>query len=240
VRSSHNHRLWARSIASTSTSSSSSIAEDDNNIENDVMISRTRAWVSGWVVENSLCPWAASTTVGNKMRICVKDNYRDDETLRDAVIAECKSLYINHKTGATPVETVLIVLPQLIEYEMYLLFAEVVETELERQKAHKYVQVATFHPDYMFADTDESSVENYTNRSPFPILHLLLVKKVTEAIDAFEESQSHNNNDSATTTATTTPPTEAAAPATDIIWQRNIKRMQELGLERVQDMHRKF
>jgi hypothetical protein len=67
------------------------------------------------------------------------------------------------------------------------------------------LQVATFHPDFQFADSDPDDIENYTNRSPYPILHLLREESIDRAVEAFPEPES--------------------------IYEKNIETMRELGVE---------
>jgi hypothetical protein len=104
--------------------------------------------------------------VGERMKIAViNDRFISNPLLVDKVIAESKKLYKEHKLKRSPVETVLLVLSHndLSDYHTYLDFIEDVESELDRLGVDPYVQVASFHPDYVFQDTDKDSVENYTN-----------------------------------------------------------------------------
>ena len=102
-------------------------------------------------------------------------------------------------------KTTLIVIPSLSDdfYE-YLEFVEFVESKLQELKLNDHIQIASFHPRYIYEGTQENDVENWTNRSPYPILHLLREADVSAAIDQY------NGN-------------------TDQIWKRNVKVMKRLG-----------
>ena len=79
-------------------------------------------------------------------------------------------------------------------------------------KLDNYIQLASFHPNFTFEGNNKNSVENYTNKSPYPIIHLLQVNKVKLAI-------------------------ESVNGKTDIIWQRNIKLLNSLGLKDVKEKY---
>jgi len=99
-------------------------------------------------------------------------------------------------------------------FEGYLIVANAVERRLELERLDKKIQLATFHPLYEFAETGKLAVENYTNRSPFPILHLLRVDDVSEAISQYQEQRG----------------------STDNIWRENIARLRALGLPAAQKL----
>ena len=85
-------------------------------------------------------------------------------------------------------ETTLIILPEVLdEFEAYLDFIDMSEFILEEVDLDGVIQIASFHPDYQFDETEPTDVENYTNRSPFPMLHLLREESVNRAIEAYPE-----------------------------------------------------
>lgn len=207
------------------------IRDDSANI-----VFKTRNWVRQWVSGYGLCPWAASMLIGERMKIAVLNHkyISSDSLLIDNVIIESKKLYKQHKQKHSPVETVLLVLSHndLHDYLTYLDFIQDLESKLDRLGINRWIQVASFHPDYVFQGTDENSVENYTNRSPFPTVHLLLVSKVTEAIESYTESRPRTATDSET---------ESHAEeglSTDAIWKRNIALLQQMGIRKVSEIHR--
>jgi hypothetical protein len=75
--------------------------------------------------------------------------------------------------------TTLIVLPEFNDnFSIFLELCNIIDALLEENKLDQRIQVASFHPSYVFADSDEDSADNYTNRSPHSIIHLLLVDEV--------------------------------------------------------------
>ena len=176
----------------------------------DTYISTTRSWVRNWVVVNNLCPWAAATLQGSKLRItvCVNSDYRDNagdnfinnekiiekdvrsvvlEASRRAVLEEVK-LLCDAAIGSNAKDnhgTTLICLRDYVIFEEYLELVALVEESLVSTGVNKLVQLATFHPNYQFEGCDEDDITNYTNRSPYPMIHLLKVAEVKDAIDQY-------------------------------------------------------
>ena len=201
-------RTFLSSAMRSSSSSSATTAATAS------MVVKTRKWVHEWVANYGLCPWAASMLVGERMRISVMEAKAGlASNVVDNMIEEARLLC----TKKSLMETTLIVCPheELRDYHTYLDVVYDFETALKKNGMDKRVQVASFHPDYVFADTPEESPENYTNRSPFPIVHLLLVDKVTEAITSYCEG----------------------GKTTEAIWERNIALMHELGIDKISHIH---
>jgi len=177
----------------------------------------TRRWVEKVVVGKKLCPWAkqASERTDGRFKVSVLPNLTatrevDTRALISAVIEEARE--VSNVSGATT----LMVFPKLSpdNFEGYLVVANAVERRLKLERLDKKIQLATFHPLYEFAETGKMAVENYTNRSPFPILHLLRVDDVSEAISQYQEQKG----------------------STDNIWKGNIARLQALGLPGAQKL----
>ena len=163
-----------------------------------------------------MCPWALGVATKEKLHLVVNESpYSVDKPssllsiqrrkkLISAIVDEAQSL----TNATTTFETALIVLPSLTDFMVFLRLTEDVEKALKRNGLAADIQIATFHPNYIFEGTDGTDVENYTNRSPYPIIHLLRVDQVQRAIDAV-------NGD------------------TDFVWKNNIQRLKEKGLARV-------
>jgi hypothetical protein len=82
------------------------------------------------------------------------------------------------------IETSLIILPEHFDdFEQYLDMIDLCEQLLIMENLEGVFQVASFHPQYLFAGSDESDASNYTNRSPFPMIHILREDSLTTAID---------------------------------------------------------
>jgi hypothetical protein len=110
--------------------------------------------------------------------------------------------------GDDTIETTLLIHPYVLQdFYIYNDFLVLADALLEQMDLDGVFQIASFHPDYQFADTLPGDVENYTNRSPFPMLHILREASLSLAID------SH--------------------PDIDSIPQQNIRLMHEMGLERL-------
>jgi hypothetical protein len=67
-------------------------------------------------------------------------------------------------------------------------FLDVADALLEELDLDGILQIANFHPDYQFADSEPGDIENYTNRSPYPTLHLLREESIDRAVDAFPDA----------------------------------------------------
>ena len=87
------------------------------------------------------------------------------------------------------VDTTLLIHPLVLQdFEDYNEFLDVADAVLEELKLDGELQVASFHPEYQFADTDKNDISNYTNRSPYPTLHLLREASIDRAVEAFPEA----------------------------------------------------
>lgn len=137
-----------------------------------------RAWLETVVIGLDLCPFAAKPfrQDGIRFSIC-----RSVDTARglERLIEECR-----HLDTDLSINTTLLIYPHsLHEFDDYLDFLSLAETLLSEQGYDGIYQLASFHPDYCFADSDSDDPANYTNRSPYPILHLLREDSISEAIE---------------------------------------------------------
>lgn len=163
---------------------------------------QTRCWLENRVLKDNLCPFAHQPYNNGRVRFVVTDSARPEYLLED-VLHELQHL---HATPAAELETTLLIHPGVLEdFHDYNDFLDLVDGLLEQEGYAGEFQVASFHPHYQFADTAEDDAENYTNRSPWPMLHLLREASLEQAI--------------------ATHPDVAAIP------QRNIDHMQTLGVE---------
>ena len=93
------------------------------------------------------------------------------------------------------IETTLIVLPRLLQdFTEYNAFGEVLDGILAGLQLQGIVQIATFHPDYRFADLQQDDVRNYTNRSPYPLFHLIRESSVSQAREHYPDIESIPEN----------------------------------------------
>jgi uncharacterized protein len=148
------------------------------------VIETTKLWVERFVIGLNLCPFARHPFRTEKIRYLVFEG-DNQETLTEKLVMEVNKLL---ETTPSVLETTLIILPDMLaDFDDYLDYLEVAEFIMSELELEGLVQVASFHPDYQFDETDPSDVENFTNRSPFPMLHLLREDSVERAIEAFPE-----------------------------------------------------
>lgn len=147
-------------------------------LNNQDILEQTQQWIETIVVGLNFCPFAKRELRKDTVRFVVNDNAELQETLQQ-LISECAFLDSNPET-----ETTLIILPSGFDDFMdYLDLTELAENLLAEQDYEGVYQVASFHPDYCFADADSEDAANYTNRSPYPMLHLLREASLDTAID---------------------------------------------------------
>ena len=148
------------------------------------IIDTTKLWLDRFVIGLNLCPFAKHPFRNDKIRYIVFEG-SDLEKLTETWLKEANALV---ETTPSVLETTLIILPEVLdEFEAYLDFVEMSEFILEEVDLDGVIQIASFHPDYQFDETEPTDVENYTNRSPFPMLHLLREESVNRAIEAYPE-----------------------------------------------------
>jgi hypothetical protein len=150
-------------------------------------VAETRAWVERAVIGLNLCPFARGAHGGNRTRY-VGCAATDAEALLAAFASEVRLLLA---TPAETVETTLLVHPFVLnDFDDYNDFLDVADAALEALDATGTLQVASFHPDYRFADTAADDVTNATNRSPHPRLQLLREDRVERAVASLADSAS--------------------------------------------------
>lgn len=151
----------------------------------EAVLAATRHWLVRAVIGLNLCPFAKGVHTKDQIRYVVSDT-RDVEGMLTALETELRML-----VDADPdrVDTTLLIFPHgfadFLEFNDMLFFAERL---LAQMRLEGELQIASFHPNYQFADTEPGDVENYTNRAPYPILHLLRESSVERATQAFPEA----------------------------------------------------
>ena len=170
---------------------------DISQIEN-----RVRRWLEKAVIGLNLCPFAKSVYVKGQVRIAICQA-QDSHALTAQLYEELQLLA---STPAQQTDTTLLVAPcmfeQFSDFNDYLDIAEAVLDELELVGE---IQLASFHPFYQFANTEPDDLSNYTNRAPYPILHLLREDSLDKAAEQY--------------------------PDASVIFQRNVAVVQELGVD---------
>ena len=166
------------------------------------IVAATREWLEKAVIGLDLCPFARAVYIRDQIRYAVSEA-ETPEDLLEHLLSELRTL-----AAASPeeIDTTLIIHPWVLEdFLDYNDFLDDAEAAVDALGLEGEIQVASFHPQYQFEGTGPDDIENYTNRSSYPILHLLREASVDRAV--------------------------AAVPDTDAIFEKNIETMRRLGHE---------
>ncbi len=150
------------------------------------VIAATKLWLERAVIGLNLCPFAKAVHVKNQIRYVVSSAATHEDLLRDLM----RELEVLAETPATNIDTTLLIYPYVLtDFIEYNNFLDVADAALEDIDLEGELQVASFHPQYQFAGTQPDDIENFTNRSPYPMLHLLREVSVIQAVSAFPEAE---------------------------------------------------
>jgi len=165
-------------------------------------IADTQRWLERAVIGLNLCPFAKAVHVKAQVRFVLSD-----ATTPEALLEQlAEELLLLRDTPADEVDTTLIVHPQVLgDFLDYNDFLDNADAAVEALDLQGVLQVASFHPDYQFAGTGPDDIGNYTNRAPYPTLHLLREDSIDRAVEAF--------------------------PDPDVIVERNLATLERLGHE---------
>ncbi|MCT7299447.1 DUF1415 family protein [Ralstonia sp. CHL-2022] len=173
-------------------------------------VARVQRWLEDAVIGLNLCPFAKAVHVKRQVRYAVSRATMDSDVL-DHLRAEADLL---HTTPAAQIDTTLLIVPALADFLDFHSLTERAESVLSKAGYEGELQLASFHPDFVFADADPDDIANATNRAPAPILHLLREDSIARAA--------------------------AAVPDAADIYERNIATMEKLGPEGWAEMAKKF
>jgi hypothetical protein len=155
------------------------------NLKAGEIIAATKHWLETAVIGLDLCPFARAVYTRDQIRYTVSGAETPEALLADLL----SELHLLTEAPADEIETTLLIHPDVLgdflDYNDFLGVAEAAVADLGLEGV---LQVASFHPQYQFAGTAPDAVENYTNRSPYPILHLLREESVEQAVAAFPEA----------------------------------------------------
>ncbi|MCB0835472.1 MAG: DUF1415 domain-containing protein [Bacteroidetes bacterium] len=161
------------------------------------------------VIGLNLCPFATGVFRKGQVKFVVSEATDDEMLLADLV----KEIDYLVNTSPETTDTTLLIHPHVMSnFEDYIDFLDIAETVIEEAELEGIIQIASFHPDYQFFGTEKDDVTNYTNRSPYPILHLLREESLSKAIDSHPDPEG--------------------------IPEKNIELMERLGLEKVKDLQK--
>ena len=182
----------------------------DEPLTDEAVVAATQEWLEKAVIGLNLCPFAKAVHVKRQIRYVVSQA-TDEEGLLDDLLHELQLL-----ASADPgdVETTLVIHPYVLrDFMDYNDFLDIADAAVEELELEGVLQVASFHPDYQFADSDPADMANFSNRAPYPTLHLLREDSVEKAVAAFPEA--------------------------DRIFQTNIDTLRRLGADGWQALWRK-
>ena len=180
-----------------------------NNVAEERAVAATILWLENVVIGLNLCPFAKAIHVKNQIRYVVSPARETNELLDDFK----RELSLLVATASEQIESTLLIHPGVLEeFVEYNAFLAVCDLAIEELELGGIVQVASFHPRYQFAGTKIDDVTNYTNRSPFQMLHLLREQSVTRAVESF--------------------------PNTDSIYLKNMATLRELGIAKLNSLFR--
>jgi hypothetical protein len=147
------------------------------------IILETRNWLQNVVIDLNLCPFAKRELAKDRIRFCVT-NTDSEECLLENLNSELELIFSDES-----IETTLLIIPDILQdFYDFNQFLELADRLLVQMDFEGIFQIASFHPDYQFDGTDIADVENYTNRSPYPILHILREDSVEKAIASYPDS----------------------------------------------------
>ena len=145
----------------------------------------TRQWLEKAVIGLNLCPFAKAPHVKNLVRISVSQARHLDGFLEDLD----RELQLLGDTPADELETTLLVHPTLFpDFDTFNQMLDIADTAVVDNGLEGIVQIAPFHPDFQFEGTDSDDIGNYTNRSPYPTLHLIREDSIAKAAQAFPDA----------------------------------------------------
>lgn len=149
------------------------------------VVDAMRQWLTRAVIGLNLCPFAKSVHTKRQIRYVVSDA-RELEGMLTMLEAELRRLV---ETDPERIDTTLLIFPHafadFLEFNDALFFAERLLGQL---RLDGELQIASFHPNYQFEGTQPEDIENYTNRAPYPTLHLLRESSVERAVRAFPDA----------------------------------------------------
>lgn len=170
------------------------------------VVQDVRCWLESFIIEYNLCPFAKRELVKEHIRFSVSFA-ESSEQLLQSLLEEMQLL-----ESDSTIETTLLIHPKvLLDFDDYNQFLDLADALLEQEGYTGVFQIASFHPQYVFAETVDEA-ENYSNRSPYPLLHLLRETSVGREV--------------------------ANYPDVNSIPERNIRLLRELGVTKLQSILR--
>lgn len=158
---------------------------DTAHLDIDTVSEHTKQWLEKAVIGLNLCPFAKAPHVKNLVRIVVSEARHLDGFLEDLD----RELQLLGNTPASELETTLLVHPTLFpDFETFNQMLEIADDAVVENELEGIVQIAPFHPDFQFEGTEADNISNYTNRSPYPTLHLIREDSIAKAAEVFPDA----------------------------------------------------
>ena len=158
---------------------------DTAHLDIDTVSEHTKQWLEKAVIGLNLCPFAKAPHVKNLVRIVVSEARHLDGFLEDLD----RELQLLGNTPASELETTLLVHPTLFpDFETFNQMLEIADDAVVENELEGIVQIAPFNPDFQFEGTEADNISNYTNRSPYPTLHLIREDSIAKATEAFPDA----------------------------------------------------
>jgi hypothetical protein len=156
------------------------------DISRDIAVADTVRWLERAVIGLNLCPFAKAPHVKGQIHYAVSEA-KGLEGLRDELIEELQALA---QRPAEERETTLLIVPHMLrDFLDFNDFLDEADSAVQELDLEGEFQVASFHPEFQFADTEPDDITNYTNRSPYPTLHLIREASIDRAVEAFPEAE---------------------------------------------------
>lgn len=154
-------------------------------MEDNDIIACTGRWIRSVVIAHNFCPFAAKVTDADGIHFSICRSKKPTGRIRSL---QDEINYLDHNREAA--ETSFLIFPETLnDFRDYLDFVKQAENFLKIKKLSNHYQLASFHNDYCFSGLLPEDAANYTNRSPFPMIHILRVKSVSKAIAWFGETE---------------------------------------------------
>jgi uncharacterized protein len=171
-------------------------------MDKEQVINETRDWVQKAVIGLNLCPFAKAVEVKQQLRYVVSEATTPEALLKELA----HELLLLRRTDPEEIETTVLIHPQVLtDFLDFNDFQGAADALVEDLELDGQLQVASFHPDFQFEGTELDDITNFTNRSPYPTLHLLREESIERAVESM--------------------------PDTDAIYEANIATLEKLGLE---------
>ncbi|MFN1515462.1 DUF1415 domain-containing protein [Vibrio owensii] len=161
--------------------------QESPNTDINAITEQIDQWLNDVVIGLNLCPFAAKPQRNKQIKIFVSEASQEEALLEDILL----QLIELSSTEPEKLETTLVVVPNMLQdFWDYNFFIDWVEGLIKQQDWEGIFQVATFHPDYCFGGAEPEDDENLTNRSPYPVFHLIREESMEKVLKHYPDPES--------------------------------------------------